>query len=177
MSLELQIIRASEFIRMGVKDHIDLPASKAALRELAQACRKRGICRAMVDLRDAQYGPKPVYSPQDVAELVETFHEVGFSKKERLAILYKIDPHHRARMFAFLSTMHGWMVRAFSDFEEALSWLSKGEQTNALPAHPALQKNVPIHAAKRKDSPAAQVTLHEGKLKPVRAVRRSHHLS
>jgi hypothetical protein len=44
-----------------------------------------------------------------------------------LAILYGSDPHHRARLFAFLSTMHGYAVRAFGDFEEALLWLSSGQ--------------------------------------------------
>jgi len=175
MSLELQIIRASEFIRMGAKGHFDLPASKAALADLARACRKRGIGRAMVDLRDLQYGPKPVYSPQDLAELVRTFHEVGFTKKERLAILYRVDPHHRARMFAFLSTMHGWTVRAFSDFEEALSWLSSSQETATLPAHLPPDKNIPIRAVKRKEGhAAAQVTLREEKGKPVRSARRSN---
>jgi len=35
-----------------------------------------------------------------------------------------MDPHRRARLFAFLSTMHGWSVKAFGDFEEALFWRS-----------------------------------------------------
>jgi hypothetical protein len=171
MSLELQIIRASEFIRLGVKGRIDLTASKAALGDLARACRMRGICRAMVDLRDFQYGPKPVYSTQDLAELVRTFHEVGFSKKERLAILYRIDPYHRARMFAFLSTMHGWTVRAFNDFEEALNWLSQGQCPVPETVQSATGKTIPVRAAKHKDNPAASITLREGKLKPTRPVR------
>ena len=51
MPQELQIIRASEFVRMGAHGHFDLAASKAALAELAAACRKRGIHQAMMDLR------------------------------------------------------------------------------------------------------------------------------
>src|SRR5262245_36393760 len=102
MPQELQIIRASEFVRMSAQGHFDLPASKAALAELASACRKRGIKHAMMDLRALHFGPKPVFSPADLAALVSTFREIGFTHQERLAILYESDPHRRARLFAFL---------------------------------------------------------------------------
>jgi hypothetical protein len=127
MPQELQIIRASEFIRFNAHGHFDLAASKVALAEVARACRKRGIAHAMMDLRALHPGPKPVFSPADLAELVNSFRAVGFTRQERLAILYGSDPHRRARLFAFLSTMHGYAVRAFGDFESALLWLSSGQ--------------------------------------------------
>jgi hypothetical protein len=43
MPQELQIIRASEFIRLSAQGHFDLAASKAALAELAGVCRKQRI--------------------------------------------------------------------------------------------------------------------------------------
>jgi hypothetical protein len=64
-------------------------------------------------------------------ELVKTFPEVGFSKQLRLAILYRSDPHKRARLFGFLSTLHGWNVRAFGEFEAALLWLSASQEAPA----------------------------------------------
>jgi len=51
MSVELQVIRASEFIRLGADKYLDLEASKVALCALAQACCKRGCKCALVDLR------------------------------------------------------------------------------------------------------------------------------
>src|SRR5215469_4498212 len=62
------------------------------------------------------------------APLVNTFHEIGFTRDHRLAILHSGDPHRRARTFAFLSRIRGWMVRAFGDFEEAIYWLSAPEK-------------------------------------------------
>jgi len=123
MPLDLQIIRASEFIRLGTKERVDLKASRDILAQLARACRKRGVDRALLDLRELHPGPKPAFSVQDVASLVNTFHEIGFRKDQRLAVLYSSDPHHRARLFAFLSSLHGWQVRAFGEFEEAIVWL------------------------------------------------------
>jgi hypothetical protein len=150
MPQELQIIRASEFIRFGAQGHFDLPASKVALAELAAVCRRRGIAHAMMDLRALHPGPKPVFTPADLAELVGTFREVGFTQQERLAILYGSDPHHRARLFAFLSTMHGYAVRAFGNFEEALLWLSSGEETKHARRRSPDEKEVPVRFSKRK---------------------------
>jgi hypothetical protein len=155
MSLELHIIRASEFIRVGAQGHFDLASSKAALADLASACRKRGIDHAMLDLRALHFGPKPVFSPADLAELVSTFPEAGFTQRQRLAILYGSDPHRRARLFAFLSTMHGWAVKAFGDFEEALVWLSAGEEQAVEAKASRGLKQIPVRFAK-KDAPSRQ---------------------
>jgi hypothetical protein len=42
-------------------------------------------------------------------------------------VLYSTDPHYRARLFAFMTTLHGGHVRAYKDFEQAVFWLSQGE--------------------------------------------------
>ena len=144
MPLELHIIRAQEFIQMGAHGHFDLAASKEALASLVRACRKRNIDQALLDLRGLQFGPKPVYSPAELAELVSTFHEIGFTRRQRLAILYKSDPYHRTRMFAFLSTMHGWHVKAFQDFEEAFFWLSQGAEPESKRKRSTTEKAVPL---------------------------------
>jgi hypothetical protein len=150
MPTELQIIRAQEFIRLGAQGTVDLQASKAALAVLAAACWKRGISQALLDLREVHLGPKPVFSPKDLAALVNTFHEIGFTYKQRLAVLYRLDPHRRARMFAFIAILHGWNVQAFHSYEAALTWLShvehepKEEETGST--HRA--KRVPVHKLK-----------------------------
>jgi hypothetical protein len=153
MPLELQIIRASEFVRLGAHGHFDLATSKAALAELAHACHKRGIERALMDLRDLHPGPKPVFSPADLSELVTTFQQVGFSKDLRLAILYKTDPHGRTRMFSMISVMHGWQVRCFQDFEKAVTWLSEEQQPAASSTEP--NQGVPVRI-RRPSSPSAK---------------------
>jgi hypothetical protein len=131
MPMELQIIRASDFIRLGAEGQFDLAVSKKVLAELVGACRKRGINQAMLDLRALHPGPTPVFSPTDLAHLVNTFREMGFTRHQKLAVLYGTDPHHRARLFAFIGTLRGWHVAAFGSFEEAMGWLSDDEQASA----------------------------------------------
>jgi formylglycine-generating enzyme len=148
MPMELQIIRAREFIRLGAHGHFDLKASKAVLAQLAGACWKRGINQALVDLRALHPGPKPVFSPKDLIALVNTFHEIGFTQQQRLAVLYRSDPHLRARLFAFIATVRGWKVQAFDDFEAAVAWLAgAGEPTAETEVTPRAKK-VPVRKLK-----------------------------
>ena len=146
MPLELQIIRASEFVRLGPKGLLNFQESKEALQVLAQACRKRGVDRALLDLRSLPIPAKPLFTTSELCALVETFRESGFARQQKLAVLYTSDPHHGARMFAFLGTQRGWQVRAFANFEEAVRWLSQesGKQLQWG------EHEVPIRLAKRK---------------------------
>jgi len=144
MPIELQIIRAQEFVRLGAHGHFDLKVSKAVLAELARACCKRDINQALLDLRALHPGPKPVFSPNDLVTLVNTFREVGFTHKDRLAVLYGSDPHHRARLFSFIATLRGWKVQAFDSYEQAILWLSGGDAPPETELHPDQPQKIPV---------------------------------
>jgi len=148
MPMELQIIRAHEFIRVGPHGHFDLEASKAVLAELATACWKRAINQALLDLRALHPGPKPVFTPNDLVTLVKTFREIGFTHKQRLAVLHGSDPRHRAWLFAFIATSRGWKVQAFDSFEEAVTWLSGGEEPPAETELTPEAEKVPVRKLK-----------------------------
>jgi hypothetical protein len=87
-----------------------------------------------------------LFTPSELAALVGTFREAGFSRRQKLAVLYRSDPHHGARMFAFISIMRGWHVRAFGDFEQTLFWLSE-EKTSPRERG---EQEIPIQFPKRK---------------------------
>ncbi len=145
MPLDIQIIRASEFVRVGPKELLDFKASKEALTQLACACRKRGIDRAILDLRELPIPPRPIFTPTELSLLVETFREAGFTRRQKLAILYRSDPHHGARMFAFISMLRGWQVRAFPEFEGALLWLSAERPQRRSPG----EHEIPVTIVKK----------------------------
>jgi hypothetical protein len=159
MPLDLHIIHASDFLQLNPHGHFDLQASKTALARIVEAYRKRGIGHALLDLRALHPGPKPVFTPADLATLVGAFRDMGFSKSQRLAILYHSDPHRRARLFAFLSSMHRWAVKSFGDYEAAWLWLSSDPTASDETFPGAEIKTIPIrfgarvrmrHAPKRK---------------------------
>src|SRR4051812_30145047 len=120
MPLELQIIRAREFLRLGAQGAFDFTSTREVLKTLADACQKRGIERALVDVR----GSTSNLTPGELAELVSAFREVGFSPRLRLAVLHTGNQEYRAKLFASISAMRGWTVSAFEEFEAALDWLS-----------------------------------------------------
>jgi hypothetical protein len=168
MPLELQVIQASEFVRLDPDEQLDFAASRQALRLLAQACRKRGLDRALLDLRALPVPDKPVFTPTQLAALVATFREAGFGRHQRLAVLYRSDPHGGARTFAFIGRIQGWQVRAFSEFEAAFHWLS--EATTRPPAHPENEIAIPI-TRRQNEAKRLSVALTSGG--PARPVRRA----
>jgi hypothetical protein len=166
MPMELQIIRAQEFVRLGAQGKFDMKASKAVLANLARACCKRGINQALLDLRALHPGPKPVFSPNDLVTLVNTFHEVGFTHRQRLAILYGSDPHHRARLFAFIAKLRGWSVQAFDSFEQAMLWLSRSEEPQMETEFTPTAKKVPVRKLETLKAPAKPVLQPTIQIKP-----------
>src|SRR5262245_19482695 len=126
MSTELQIIRASEFIRLGADKYLDLEATKESLRTLAEACCKRGLQCALIDLRPLPLQAKPHFNTEQLAALVGAFRDGGFTRKQRLAIVYRHDVHGGIRSFAFIGRMRGLQVHAFGEYDEAMDWLAEG---------------------------------------------------
>jgi hypothetical protein len=169
MPIELQLIRASEFVALDANETLDFQASKQALQALAHACRKRGLDCALLDLRALPVPEKPLFTPTQLAALIATFREAGFGRQQRLAVLYRSDPHGGARMFAFIARIQGWQVRAFEEFEEAFHWLS-----GATPARSTrLEAGVPIPITKRSAQPKKRLAVDVPDRKQARPVRRS----
>lgn len=156
MSIALEIIRASEFIRVDAREHLDFEASKQVLQGLAMACWKRGLDRAMLDLRATPIPAKPLFTPTQLAALVGAFREAGFSRRQRLAVLFRNDVHGGIRTFAFLSKMRRLEVEAFDDFERALHWLSEG-----LEESDEEHQGIPLRIVKREAKRRVEVS-HAG---------------
>src|SRR3974390_3651891 len=131
MPLELHVIQASEFVRLGADELLDFEASAKALEGLAHACRTRGLHSALLDLRPLPALVKPHFTTQQIAALVGVFRDAGFSKQQRLAVLYRHDVYGGIRDFAFMSRMGGLQVQAFHEFEAALQWLSEAQESSA----------------------------------------------
>jgi hypothetical protein len=173
MPINLQVIHAKEFVRLDADEHLDFEATKQSLQALARACWKRGVNSAMVDLRGLPALEKPHFTPTQLAALVHTFRDAGFSTRQRLAILYRHDLYGGIRNFAFISRMRGLQVQAFSDYEGAMQWLAETPQSQAEPAETGTAIPITKPAAKAKKlsvslpSPGTQARPH----RPVRHSR------
>lgn len=125
---QFQVIRASDFVCFDAEEHLDFDESKRVLQELALACRKRGLDRAMVDLRDLPVPKKPRFTRAELAEMAGAFRAAGFTARQRLAVLHSHDTHGTIRDFVSISRMHGLLVEAFREFDNAIHWLGKSTE-------------------------------------------------
>jgi len=168
MPIDLNLIRASEFLRLGADEHIDFEASKRALQDLAIACWKRGIGRAMLDIREVPIPEKPRFTPSELAAMAGAFREAGFTRQQRLAILYKHDVYGGVRNFTFFSKLRGLQVQAFDDFEAAFYWLTE-EQSLELKQG----EDIPIlkRDAKKRMGELVGGTRHPPVVRPIRRAK------
>ncbi|HEX3627206.1 MAG TPA: hypothetical protein VH280_17505 [Verrucomicrobiae bacterium] len=125
MPIEFQVIRASDFVRFDADEHLDFADTRRVLEELALACRKRGLDRAMIDLRDLPVPPEPRFTKAELASLAGAFSAAGFTQRQRLAVLYRQDVHGTIRDFTSISRKQGLQVEAFNEFDSAIHWLGK----------------------------------------------------
>lgn len=149
MPMNLQIIRANEFIRFGPQGKLNLASSRQALAELAQACRRRRISRALIDAREARSD----LTPNDIASLVRAFDAIGFTRDQRLAILHVASQTYRARVFTLFANLRGWKVRSFGDFEQALEWLALTGESDTKSRTVYGVEHVPIRHGKTTPAP------------------------
>jgi hypothetical protein len=145
MPVELQVIRASEFVCLDANEHLDFEASKQALQGLAQACRKRGLACALLDLRGLPVLSRPHFTTAQVGKLVGTFRDAGFTQRQRLAILYEHDVYGIIRDFTRFSRSRGLQVRTFLNHEESMNWLSRTQSEAA-----ERKQGMPVAITKRK---------------------------
>jgi hypothetical protein len=119
MPTDLQIVRTSDFARLGAHGQLDFEKSRRALADVAKACIEKGLHHALLDVRDI-YGE---LSTRELYRLAEAFAEMGFAKTDCLAVLHPYSGK-RAEIFAAFAEERGMTVRAFESFEEAIEWFS-----------------------------------------------------
>jgi hypothetical protein len=127
MPCNLHIVRAGDFVRLDAHGELDSDASGKILRTIAKTCIDRGIDNALLDVRN-------FYSNVTIAQLhdlTRTFYEMGFREKHHLAVLHRYRGGKKAELFAMFAESHGWNVRAFDLFEDAIEWFSEDEQVRA----------------------------------------------
>jgi len=162
MPFDIHVIRAQEFVRLSGRGTVDFRASRQALESLGAACRRRGVDRALLDVRELRSN----LTPKEFSALVDMFREIGFSHGHRLAILHVAEQDRRAKAFSFLSSIRGWMVRDFTDFEKAIEWLSK-EDKKALNSETAKGDAVPIKKSKGSAANSFDVTVQSVPQSPI----------
>ena len=117
--MEVSFEADEEFLRVTVSGRdSDRPPSEVCAAVLAES-RRRGRPRILIELDQ-----KVPLSPGSQHALVTRLPEIGFTPRERVALVHRTPRMQEANQFINLvARNHGVMVRNFPGLEDAEAWL------------------------------------------------------
>lgn len=122
MTCKYKIISAKDFIKADPSGDIDLAQSKKVLVELAAVTQPPADYEILMDFRQAYGG----LSFWDVVEFAKEFCRHRDAFRNKVAFLCRSDEQFNKAKFAQLfTTNRGLHTAAFTNFEEAINWLSE----------------------------------------------------
>jgi hypothetical protein len=151
--VNIKIIHASNFIRATVDGALDRRTSIQTLVDLAWTIKTPGENHVLIDTRDARVK----LSPDDLFELGVAITRFPSLAKSKTALLTAMDGAHPARYLEVVAQNRGALFRAFTSFQEAITWLSTKEQQARLTTASQERND---HAAQQVD--AADKNLNQG---------------
>jgi DNA-binding response OmpR family regulator len=120
-NFKLQIIKAGDFIMSTPKGDLDMETSMQGLAQIAATGTELQDYTILMDLRDV----RSRLSTAQIYELASKLATYGKTFRRKTAVLTRADEgFDQATFFETAAQNRGFRVRAFSDFEDALVWLS-----------------------------------------------------
>ena len=126
MPTNIAIIHTRDFIRARPDGALDLEASRRLLVEVVSAMRSAGEHNALIDTRAV--APTRL-SRDDLWKIGLAANTQPALVQGRVALLVPLDKQDDAEFLEGVARLQGANVRAFSDFESAISWLMMREQS------------------------------------------------
>jgi DNA-binding response OmpR family regulator len=129
-NLKLQIIKAGDFIKSTPTGDLDMNASKEGFAQIAATGTDLQDYTVLIDLRDV----KSRLLKTDINELASELVEYGKTFRRKTAVLARADEDFdQATFFEDAAQHHGFRVKAFTVFEDAIIWLSSITQLTEDP--------------------------------------------
>jgi hypothetical protein len=125
MATNIKIIHSQDFIRAKPDGVLDLTTSRNLLKDLVSEFDTAGKYQVLVDTRAADV----LLSTTDIYELGSAVAAEPALLGEKIALLVSPEEKVNADFFATVSQNRGAEVRAFTDFETAITWLIMKEQS------------------------------------------------
>ena len=133
MAVDVRIISITQFLRADVSGTL-METSLILLCDLIAACKNHNVDRILIDTREATSNT----SVLDVWTLARKLTPSGLS---RVAVVNRPkEDVERGTFLELCATHRGYQLKAFYDFEAAVTWLSEGQPStssgNNLPSMP-----------------------------------------
>lgn len=119
MPTNVKVIQAREFIRAQPDGHAYLDRAEQLLAEIAQAGDGLDEFAILVDTRRVS----GALSATELWRLAETLLKFRGTFARRTAVLCPIEKFDHTRFFTLCAENHGFNIRAFVAYEDAMEWL------------------------------------------------------
>ena len=119
MATNVTIIHAQDFIRATPDGKIDLEKAKKGLMDIAAAAAPLAEPKILVDTRPTQTG----MSITDLWYLASELSNASKTFSRKTAVLCPLEGFDKAGFFALCAQNRGFLVNAFTSFEDAIEWL------------------------------------------------------
>jgi hypothetical protein len=125
MPTNLTIVHPEDFVRATQTGAVDVVGSRELLRQIVSRLKATGVHHVLIDLR--QTTPGQHLSKSELFELGVAFGTQSALARGRIALLVSFDKEIDAEFFESVARVHGTNVRAFTEFESAITWLAMRE--------------------------------------------------
>lgn len=122
MQIQIKIVKAGDFIRTTADGALDLNNSKSILNEVCKKAKSESL-PILIDVRKTE----SVMSMHEIFQLASHLYEYGRTFKQKTAILNTKDRMDKTKFFEMVATHGGYNIEAFTDFEDAIYWLTDAD--------------------------------------------------
>jgi hypothetical protein len=120
MPTDVRIIDTHNFIKVTPEGQLDRENTKKLLMEIASTSTPWADYEILIDTRKAQSG----MSVSDLSYLATELCNLRKAFSRKTAILCPRERFDRAGFFALCAQNEGFLVNAFTSFEDAIEWLT-----------------------------------------------------
>ena len=124
MPVNVKVINTKDFIKTTATGILDFAASKQAILEIASQIKQPGEYEVLVDTREAEI----MLSMVDLYELGEALANHPALRQSKIGLLTPKSPIDNAGFLELVAQNRGVHIKAFSDFEQAITWLVMKEK-------------------------------------------------
>jgi hypothetical protein len=124
MPVNVKVISTKDFIRATPTGTGDFAASKQALLDIASRITKPGEFEVLIDTRESEM----ILSTMEIHKLGVILANHPSLRRSKIGILGPMNRVDDASFFETVAGNRGASVKAFTDFEQASTWLIMREQ-------------------------------------------------
>ena len=119
MPVNIKVIHTKDFIKTTATGVLDFAASRQALLDIASQVEQPGEYEILVDTREAEI----VLSVVDIIELGKALAAHPSLRRSKIAILTSTSDVKQANFLETVIVNRAVSAKAFTGFEEAITWL------------------------------------------------------